>query len=388
MTFTQTTSNQLSMEKNMKPILVIDDEEMYRSTISSVLRQSGYSVLEANDGEKGLEIVQSQPVELIISDVMMDNLDGFGFIERVRMDPANSTIPFIFVTGLSDKGTMRKGMELGADDFLVKPFTGAELLTAVESRLAKHKETTDEAERKLSQLRSSISLAMPHEIRTPLASIIGFAEIFRDDGDKLSGAEVVQCGKLLHKAGKRLQRMVENFVCFSQIEVLSTDAEKLAFLKKSQPYQSTMRIRSVGRNKSELYGRSADLELKLSESQVAVSEDHFNKICDELLDNAFKFSAKGTEVSVTGIVDKNEFVLTISDRGRGMTLEQIASLGAYLQFGREFHEQQGAGLGLTIAKRLAELYGGRMEFDISSGQGLTVRVFLPVCVPTTMAKEN
>ena len=65
-----------------------------------------------------------------------------------------------------------------------------------------------------------------------------------------------------------------------------------------------------------------------------------------------------------------------------------AIVWAYLQFGRAFHEQQGAGLGLTIAKRLAELYGGRMEFDISSGQGLTVRVFLPVCVPTTMAKEN
>lgn len=376
------------MEKNMKPILVIDDEEMYRSTISSVLRQSGYAVLEADDGEKGLEIVQNQPVELIISDVMMDNLDGFGFIERVRMDPATSTIPFIFVTGLSDKKTMRKGMTLGADDFLVKPFTGDELLAAVESRLSKHKEGTHEAERKLSQLRSSISLAMPHEIRTPLASILGFAEIFRDDGDKLSGPEIVQCGKLLHKAGKRLQRLVENFVNFTQIEVIAADTEKLAFLKKSQPSESTMRIRSIGRNKAELYGRLADLDLKLSESQVAVSEEHFNKICDELLDNAFKFSGKDTKVSVTGIVDKNEFVLTISDRGWGMTPEQISSLGAYLQFDRTFHEQQGAGLGLTIAKRLTELYGGRMEFDAASGLGLTVRVHLPVSVGTTITKEN
>ena len=161
----------------MKPILVIDDEEMYRNTISSVLRQSGYQVVEAEDGEKGLDILQNQPVELIISDVMMENLDGFGFIERVRMDPATSTIPFIFVTGLSDKKTMRKGMTLGADDFLVKPFTGAELVAAVDSRLAKHKEGHSESERKLAQLRSSISLAMPHEIRTPLNSIIGFTEL-------------------------------------------------------------------------------------------------------------------------------------------------------------------------------------------------------------------
>jgi two-component system sensor histidine kinase/response regulator len=372
----------------MKPILVIDDEEMYRNTISSVLRQSGYSVVEADDGAKGLEIVQQQPIELVISDVMMDNLDGFGFIERVRMDPATSTLPFIFVTGLSDKKTMRKAMTLGADDFLVKPFTGDELVAAVESRLAKHKEATDEGERKLSQLRSSISLAMPHEIRTPLASIIGFAEIFRDDGDKLSGSEVVQCGKLLHKAGKRLQRLVENFVYLTQTGVIAADSEKMALLKASQPSDSAMIIRTACHNKAELHGRLADLELTSAESQIGVSEEHFKKICDELLDNAFKFSAGGTKVSVTTMIDANGLVLTISDHGRGMTLDQIASLGAYLQFDRKFHEQQGAGLGLTIAKRLTELYGGRIDFDVSSGQGLTVRVYLPVSMNAAMAKES
>ncbi|MBF8296614.1 MAG: Hybrid sensor histidine kinase/response regulator [Bacteroidetes bacterium] len=372
----------------MKPILVIDDEEMYRSTISSILRQSGYTVLEADDGEKGLEIVQQQPIELVISDVMMENLDGFGFIERVRMDPATSTIPFIFVTGLSDKETMRKAMTLGADDFLVKPFTGDELVAAVESRLAKHKEATDEAERKLSQLRSSISLAMPHEIRTPLASIIGFAEIFRDDGDKLTGPEIVQCGKLLHKAAIRLQRLVENFVNLAQTEVIAADAEKIALLKASRPSDSAIIIRNISHNKAEFYGRPADLELELSESHVAVSGEHFSKIYDELLDNAFKFSSAGTKVSVTSAAERNEFVLTITDRGRGMTLEQRASFGAYLQFDRKLHEQQGAGLGLTIAKRLTEIYGGRMEFDNSSGQGLTARVYLPVSARTTITKGN
>ncbi|MCX6134933.1 MAG: hybrid sensor histidine kinase/response regulator [Ignavibacteriales bacterium] len=362
----------------MNPILVIDDEEMYRSMISSVLRQSGYTVLEAGDGEKGLEIVQNQPVELIISDVMMDNLDGFGFIERVRMDPANATIPFIFVTGLSDKQTMRKGMSLGADDFLVKPFTGDELLAAVDSRLSKRKENTDEAERKLSQLRSSIRLAMPHEIRTPLASIIGFAEIIRDDGDKLSGTEIVECGKLLYKSGKRLQRLLENFVMFTQIEVIGADEEKLAFLKSSQLQETAMLIRCTSRKKAEQNWRVDDLELDLSESQVAVSGMHFEKIFDELVDNAFKFSPAGSKVSVTTSVKGDDFVLKVKDRGRGMTADQITNLGAYVQFDRPAYEQQGSGLGLTIAKRLVELYGGRMEFENTSGQGLSVEVHLPV----------
>ena len=362
----------------MNPILVIDDEEMYRNMISGLLRQSGYSVLEAENGEKGLEIVQNQPVELIVSDVMMDNLDGFGFIERVRMDPATSTIPFIFVTGLSDKKTMRKGMTLGADDFLVKPFTGAELLAAVESRLAKHNETTEHAERKLSELRSCISLALPHEIRTPLASIIGFAEIIADEGSTLTGPEIVQYGKLMHRSGIRLLRMLENFMIFTQIEVIAADVEKLASMRTSRPLETSMIIRTASRRKAELYGRLADLELDLSVGNVAVSEAHFDKICDELLDNAFKFSLAGSKVSVTTGVKGHDFVLAITDCGQGMTAEQIGSLGAFVQFERTSHEQQGAGLGLTIAKRLTEMHGGTMECSVGSGQGLSVRVHLPV----------
>lgn len=364
----------------MNPILVIDDEEMYRSTMSGILRHSGYQVIEAENGERGLEIVQQRPIELIISDVMMDRLDGFGFIERVRMDPATSTLPLIFVTGLSDKETMRKGMTLGADDFLVKPFTGGELIAAVEARLSKQREAASESERKLAQLRSSISLAIPHEIRTPLTSIVGFAEILGDEGDRLTGSEVVQCGTMLLKAAKRLQRLVENFVSFSQIEVISANPEKVRILRQSPPSESEHIIRTTGTKKAELYGRGEDLRLTLSACQVAVSEEHFQKICEELLDNAFKFSQAGTMVTVTSGVENDRLVLSISDCGRGMTLDQIANVGAYLQFDRRSHEQQGAGLGAAIAKRLTELYDGTMDFDNSSGQGLTVRVKLPAFV--------
>ncbi len=369
----------------MNPILVIDDEEMYRKTISGVLRQSGYPVLQAESGEEGIEIMQNQPVDLIISDIMMDNLDGFRFIERIRMDPATSTVPLIFVTGLSDKETMRKGMTLGADDFLVKPFTGDELLAAVESRLAKRNQTAEQAERKLSQLRSSISLALPHEIRTPLASIIGFAEIIGDEGNTLTGPEITQYGKLMHKSGTRLLRMLENFTIFTQIEVIAADVEKLASLRAAHPLGTSVIVRTASRRKAEQYGRLADLELDLSEGDIAISEVHFDKICDELLDNAFKFSAPGSKVSVTTVVEKNDLVLTITDRGRGITSEQVASLGVYVQFDRTSHEQQGIGLGLTIAKRLTEVYGGRVEFDPGEEGGLRVRLHLPACTAMNSA---
>jgi K+-sensing histidine kinase KdpD len=362
----------------MKRILVIDDEDMLRQTVADVLRQSGYFVLEAENGEKGVELAQTQLVDLIISDIMMDKMDGFKVMEKVRADQATNTIPFIFMTGISDRDTMRKGMSLGADDYLTKPFTGSELLSAVEARLSKHSDLLEKAEQKLSRLRSSISLALPHEIRTPLAGILGFAEIISDDSNSLSASETAEFGKMIHKAAQRLQRLLENFMIYAQIEVVAADPQKIASLRQSVFHNAAETIRNLSRDVAETHKRLPDLTFEVFEGPVAISADYLKKIFAELLDNAFKFSQAGTQVLVSAAIHDDEFVLTITDHGRGLSHQQIASLGAYMQFERTFYEQQGAGLGLTIAKRLAELHGGRIEFAVTVGGGLTLSVFLPV----------
>lgn len=362
----------------MKRILVVDDEEQYRRTVSTTLRQSGFFVFEARDGQEGSEIAQHHIPDLIISDVMMEKLDGFALLDKLRMDPATSTIPFIFMTGLSDKDSMRKGMTSGADDFLVKPFTGSDLLAAVESRLVRQKEMAEEAERKLKQLRSSISLSLPHEIRTPLSGILGFAEVLGDESSGLSSTEIAQCGKLIHKAARRMQRLLENFMIYAQIEMVASDQKRMLDLRGASTMTGIDLLELVSRKKAEQYDRMEDLTFGLSENQVAISESYLKKICEELLDNAFKFSEAGKKIAVRSSREDDQFVLSISDSGRGMTGEQIANLGAYMQFERRYHEQQGAGLGLIIAKRLIELHGGHLEFRTTEGGGLTVILRLPV----------
>lgn len=365
----------------MKNILVVDDEEMYRQTLTAVLKQAGFMVYEANDGEEAVALVHDFTPDLIISDVMMDGLDGFGLLDRLRMDPVTSMVPFIFLTGLSDKESRRKGMSLGADDFLQKPFTGSELLEAVEVRMAKHQETVSEAEKKLSQLRSSIALALPHEIRTPLTSITGFADVLAGEGGTLTGEEVAQYGKMIQKGAKRLQRLLENFMIYAQIEVCSNDPSRLSAFRKTLVPNTEPTIGPLCRSRAESYWRLGDLSLSLSEAPVFISELYLDKICDELVDNAFKFSKSGSEVKVSTGTDRNGFFLTVTDHGRGMTREQVSNLGAYLQFERKLHEQQGAGLGLIIAKRLTELQGGRMVFESTTGGGLTVTLRLQQPTP-------
>jgi len=362
----------------MKRILVIDDDQSYRLMVSAVLKQSGFSVLEANNGQNGIELAQAHALDLVICDVMMEDLDGFGVLDRLRMDPATSTIPFIFMTGLSDKESMRKGMTLGADDFLVKPFTGEVLLSAVEARLTKHQELSDESERKLTQLRTSISLALPHELRTPLIAILGFSEILSDETGTLSQAEIAHMGKAILRAGVGLQRVIENFLIYAQIEVIATDSKKVESLRKSQLSHCSELIEPLSRRRAESHKRLADLTLELSDGPVAVSAEALTKIVEELLDNAFKFSEAGSSVHLITSTNKDDFVLSIQDQGRGMSLQQVANLGAYIQFERKFYEQKGTGLGLIIAKRLTELHGGRMEFAPNEGRGTIVRAYLPI----------
>ena len=110
---------------------------------------------------------------------------------------------------------------------------------------------------------------------------------------------------------------------------------------------------------------------------VKVAQDLFTKLVDELIDNAFKFSTAGTVVRVESSFSNGELTLSIADRGQGMDASQVAGIGAYSQFNRKSNEQQGAGLGLAIARRIVELHGGQFGIQSEPGVGTTVTVRLP-----------
>ena len=125
----------------MAEILVIDDEAPIRLNLQLMLKKEGHSVRAAANGKAGLEEITKKRPQLVLCDVMMPELDGFGVLEAVRADPALADIPFIFLTALDSRASMRRGMNLGADDYLNKPFTREELLDAVNTRLKKHQQT-------------------------------------------------------------------------------------------------------------------------------------------------------------------------------------------------------------------------------------------------------
>src|SRR5207245_476037 len=171
---------------------------------------------------------------LIFCDVKREKMDGYGTLSAMRSEPATAAIPFILMTGLADNAGMRHGMELGADDYLPKPFTIDALYAAVEARLKKAQVLRQEAEKKLADLRDNISLMLPHELRTPLNGILAYGEILAADAGNLPAREIAEMGQVIHDSGKRLQRLIENFLIYAQLELISTDMQKVHALRKKR----------------------------------------------------------------------------------------------------------------------------------------------------------
>ncbi len=358
----------------MKRILVIDDEEWLREMVHMALGQRGYEVIEAPNGAAGVEAARKHLPDLVLCDVNMEKMDGYATLSALRNESATATIPFILMTGLADNAGMRHGMELGANDYLPKPFTLDGLYAAVEARLKIAEKVREQAGEALNDLRTNLSMMLPHELRTPLNGILAYGEMLASDPGSLSPEEIADMGQTIAQSGRALQRLIETFLAYSQLEIIRADPQKIASLRGKSIATAHQIVEREARRIAGDAKRAEDLVLDLASISVPVSEEYFAKLVEELVHNAFKFSKPGTPVTVSLQAVTGAPVLSVTDRGRGMTADQITKLGAFMQFDRKTHEQQGLGLGLTIARRLAEIHGGALSLESEAGIGTTAKV--------------
>lgn len=365
------------MERHMAKILIVDDDAQLRSTIQMVLKLKGYEVIDADNGVTALKLARAVLPDLIISDVNMPQADGYTALAELRKDPTTAAIPLILMTGNVEAAGMRKGMDLGADDYLDKPFAMNALLKAVETRLKQRDTIKQTAEKKLAELRANLSLMLPHELNTPLVGILGYGEIISSCADSLQPAELAEMGKNILESGQRLQRLIQNFLIYSQLELLRADDKEIAAMRAKRITDANEALTLVARTKAQSVNRLNDLRADICHGGVCCSEDLLSKVVEEILGNAFKFSKPGTPVQFSVVPEGKLLKLVIADHGRGMKPEYINSIAAYVQFDRRQHEQQGSGLGLIIAKRLIELHGGTLLIESTENVGTTATIRLP-----------
>ncbi len=357
----------------MAKILLIEDDVDVIDNLQEILSLNEYDVISAPDGKHGIAKAIEESPDLIICDVIMPEVSGYDVLRTLRADPSTFAIPFLFLTAKSEKSDIRFGMELGADDYITKPFSIDEILRAVRLRLEKHTSLKNFYENKFDEMRRHITASLPHELRTPLNAILGFTQILQNNVRTLSENEVQMMLSNIYDAGKRLFRLVVNYSFYTALIDYKPDREKL----KALPSESFVYEQALQTAKR--YGRETDLIMNLEKAPVMCEDRMFSKLVEEIVDNAFKFSFANSKVEVSSFLnEQSELELTVKNYGRGLTESQISGIGAFIQFDRPKHEQQGAGLGLAIVKKIAAVYEGRMAIESVPGEYACVTVLLPL----------
>lgn len=362
----------------MKNILVIEDEEFVRETISDMLEIEGYIPILAKNGEAGLECLSQIKPDLILCDINMPVMDGYEVLERLKSTESLSTIPFIFLTAKASNDDMRRGMELGADDYIFKPFKAKDLLNAINTRLEVYDRSKVMTETKLDELRLQLASSLPHEFRTPLNVILATSQFLHKKMDMMEKNEIKDMIYNIVNSGNRLSKLISNYLVYTN---LLLNKEELDFKDKVFTNYTIdpedMIENSFLRMASE-FERMEDIEIDCVPAVIDVYPEYFLKIADELASNAFKFSKDGTKINVSTHIEDEYYILIVKDRGIGFDLTKLDEIGGFRQFGRKTMEQQGMGLGLAIIKLVCQRFNIDIKIDSNPNEGSTFTLKLPI----------
>jgi len=355
-------------------ILVIEDQAEIRDTLKDMLEINGHEVLAAADGVEGLKLVPHNP-DLIFCDMAMPNLDGPGVLLAIRRMPELTEVPFIFLTARADRKDQRDGMNMGADDYITKPFTEKEILQALSARYARHRITRERVQALTEQRRREVNAKWSHELLTPLNAVLGGLSLLETEEAILNRPELMEILAAMKEGVERQEQLAMKLIRYFQLEQMR-DAP-LASLRK--PSVADAVVQTAATKASNDARREGDLKLSLQPARVALLGDFLQFASYEVIQNAFQFSCAGTPVKVEAVTQGDFYQIEISDQGIGMTAEQRANTAAFTQFNRQRREQQGLGIGLAIARLTLQLCGGHLLFyEGSQGKGLKVCLKVPL----------
>lgn len=355
-------------------ILIIEDESAIRETLKELLELNGFEVLAAADGLEGVKLAESNP-DFIFCDVSMPGLDGFAVIEAIRQHEHGRLVPFVFLTAKADRSDQRRGMALGADDYITKPFTEKEIMDAIHSRSRRQRPLQERVNALVEQHRRQAGADWSHELLTPLNGMLGGLQLLEMEIDTISREELKEMIGLIRGGVERQEKISRKLIRYFELERLKDAARPLgAFRCNADAAVAAGLRRALAENK-----REQDVTVRCGVGAVRVPEAFLADALAELAGNALGFSTSGQRVTVTCETVGSQYRIEVTDQGPGMSAEERATVAPFTQFGRAKREQQGLGLGLAIARLVAQVGGGTLQLDAGlDGRGLKVTLLLPL----------
>ncbi|HID99935.1 MAG TPA: hybrid sensor histidine kinase/response regulator [Thiotrichaceae bacterium] len=415
----------------MDTLLVIDDQPDNIKLLLKLLSDSGFKVLVASDGQDGIETAEFTLPDLILLDVIMPEMDGFEACHALKTNEKTKNIPIIFMTARTDTVDKIKGFELGAADYIIKPFQHEEVLARVNTHLKLHKmhlrlveqkqqlslqkqqlvqqneqlqaeinnrqqteislqverdalaERTAEltqANAKLAhaaQLKDQFLANMSHELRTPLTAILGISEAFQDQFYGPINDKQQKFIRTLEKSARHLLALINDILDLSKIE-----AEKFTLsigtVSVNTVCQASLAMIKEAANKKRL---RISTTFDYAVDTIQADERRLTQIIVNLLSNAVKFTPEAGSIQLVSNSDIEQSMISFSvqDTGIGITENDLKRLfQPFVQLEGSFKRtQQGTGLGLYLVYRLTEMHGGSVSVESQVNQGSRFTVRLP-----------
>ena len=372
-------------------VLLADDNADMRDYVSRLLRAQ-FDVEAVPDGLAALAAARSSRPDLILADVMMPSLDGFGLLRELRSDPELSTVPVVLLSARAGEEARVEGWGAGADDYLVKPFSARELLARVESHvnLTRVRREADQSLKQsleaaqhareeaqhASRMKDEFLTMLSHELRTPLNAILGWSQILASHRNVM--ADNVRQGLETIERNARVQaQLIEDLLDVSRITEgkLRLDVKQVGLSEVVEAALASIRPAADAKQikVQTLLDRESD--------QVNGDAARLQQVIWNLLSNAVKFTAKGGRIQVLLERANSHVALSVSDNGEGIAPEFLpyvfdrfrqADQSTTRSFG-------GLGLGLSIVKHLVELHGGTVRVkSAGKGTGTSFVVELPL----------
>ena len=373
-------------------VLVVDDSPDNLDLLNELLKDD-YKVKLANNGAKALVVAESgKPLDLILLDIMMPDMDGLEVCQRLMANPATRHIPVIFLTGKVTVEDEKRGFDLGAVDYITKPISPPRLLARVKAHLSL-KEARDSLERrnledklrfelamaqqvKLNTLKSTFVSMTTHEFRTPLTTILSSQELLRHYAGRLSPQQRDDALDNIEDAVRRMVTMLDQVLTISR-----ADANLLEFRPKPVDIPALCeRLREEAVAGQSLPGTEAEallaLTVEMDEPMAHADEKLLRHILGNLLSNAIKYTPCGQGASFLARREVNELLFEVQDQGIGIPSDDLPRLFGNFHRASNVGDIPGTGLGLTIVKRAVESHGGTIAVasELGSGTRFTVRI--------------
>jgi signal transduction histidine kinase len=351
--------------RDRRRVLWADDNADMRDYVQRLLAER-YDVITVADGRAALIAAHEKRPDLVLTDIMMPGLDGFGLLRELRGNARTRTIPVILLSARAGEESALEGLDAGADDYLAKPFSAQELLARVRTHL-EMSEIRREWAKQLEQANQELeafSYSVSHDLRAPLRTIDGFgALLFEENGDKLDeqGRQYLQ---RIRAGAKKMSGLIEDLLSLSRMSRAMLEKESISLTNLARDVITELQHRESARN----------IAVEIADGLAAHGDARLMQIVlVNLLGNAWKYTAKQPQAQIVFRQKRqgNETVFYVGDNGAGFDMTHADKLFAPFQRLHRDSEFEGTGIGLATVQRIISRHGGRIWAEGAVNEGAT-----------------